>query len=64
MAFAIALSSEGAFVTVAGRTEVSLEGTARAITKAGRAAQALTCHVTVAATTTPAKTPATPSRAP
>jgi len=37
-ACAMALAAEGCFVTVAGRTEASLEDTVRAITEAGGSA--------------------------
>ncbi|MFD8717460.1 SDR family NAD(P)-dependent oxidoreductase [Streptomyces sp. NPDC059629] len=46
-ASAMALAAEGCFVTVAGRTEESLEGTVRAITEIGGSAQAVKCDVTV-----------------
>ncbi|MFF4401946.1 SDR family NAD(P)-dependent oxidoreductase [Streptomyces sp. NPDC001480] len=46
-ASAIALAAEGCFVTVAGRTGDSLEGTVRAINEIGGSAQAVKCDVTV-----------------
>jgi NAD(P)-dependent dehydrogenase (short-subunit alcohol dehydrogenase family) len=46
-ACAIALADEGAYVTVAGRTESTLNETVRMITDAGGAAQAVKADVTV-----------------
>jgi NAD(P)-dependent dehydrogenase (short-subunit alcohol dehydrogenase family) len=46
-ACALALAAEGCFVTVAGRTESTLEDTVGSIVEAGGAAQAVKCDVTV-----------------
>jgi NAD(P)-dependent dehydrogenase (short-subunit alcohol dehydrogenase family) len=48
-ACALALGAEGCFVTVAGRTERTLDETVRAIVAAGGSAQAVRCDVTVEA---------------
>jgi NAD(P)-dependent dehydrogenase (short-subunit alcohol dehydrogenase family) len=46
-ASALALAAEGCFVTVAGRTESTLEETVNLITGSGGSAQAVKCDVTV-----------------
>jgi NAD(P)-dependent dehydrogenase (short-subunit alcohol dehydrogenase family) len=48
-ACALALAAEGCFVTVAGRTQRTLDETVRAIVAAGGSAQAVQCDVTVEA---------------
>src|SRR3954454_11853326 len=48
-ACALALAAEGCFVTVAGRTEHTLDETVRLISEAGGSAQAVPCDVTVEA---------------
>jgi NAD(P)-dependent dehydrogenase (short-subunit alcohol dehydrogenase family) len=48
-ACALALAAEGCFVTVAGRTQRTLDETVRAIVAAGGSAQAVRCDVTVEA---------------
>ena len=46
-ACALALAAEGCFVTVAGRTQSTLNDTVRSIVEAGGSAQAMTCDVTI-----------------
>src|SRR3954454_14269233 len=46
---ALAFAAEGCFVTVAGRTEHTLDETVRLISEAGGSAQAVPCDVTVEA---------------
>jgi NAD(P)-dependent dehydrogenase (short-subunit alcohol dehydrogenase family) len=46
-ACALALAAEGCFVTVAGRTQSTLNDTVRSIVEAGGSAQATTCDVTI-----------------
>jgi NAD(P)-dependent dehydrogenase (short-subunit alcohol dehydrogenase family) len=46
-ACALALAAEGCFVTVAGRTESTLNDTVRSIVELGESAQAVTCDVTI-----------------
>ena len=48
-ACALALAAEGCFVTVAGRTERTLDEAVRAIVAAGGSAEAVQCDVTVEA---------------
>jgi NAD(P)-dependent dehydrogenase (short-subunit alcohol dehydrogenase family) len=46
-ACALALAAEGCFVTVAGRTQSTLNDTVRSIVEAGGSAQEMTCDVTI-----------------